>query len=148
MPLESHLARDARATPTLVMTTETMPPDRREALAARGVEVLICPATPEGHVDLSYMLRALGARGVISVLCEGGPTMAASLLAGEHIGRIYWLIAPEILGSASLAPAIATSTGAPKSTRLRINSTEMLGADLLVTATLSHVPANGDDTKP
>jgi diaminohydroxyphosphoribosylaminopyrimidine deaminase/5-amino-6-(5-phosphoribosylamino)uracil reductase len=137
LPLDGHLIRDAATTPTLIVTTEAMPAGRRDELASLGVDVLICRATHDGYVDLAAMLTALADRGIVSVLCEGGPTLAASLLAGGHVGRVYWLIAPEILGSATLAPAIATSTRTPIPIGLRIDSTAMLGADLLVTATPS-----------
>ena len=137
LPLDGHLVRDAATTPTLVVTTAAMPLDRREELTNRSVELLVCPATPDGYVDLAAMLTALGERGVVSVLCEGGPTIAAAMLAGGHIGRVYWFVAPEILGSATLAPAIATSTRTPIRTGLRVDSIAMLGADLLVTATPS-----------
>ena len=106
--------------------------------------MLICSAAHDGYVDLSAMLTALADRGIVSVLCEGGPTLAASLLAGGHVGRVYWLIAPEILGSATLAPAIATSARMPVSTGLRIDSTAMLGPDLLVTATPTPAQAHRD----
>jgi diaminohydroxyphosphoribosylaminopyrimidine deaminase/5-amino-6-(5-phosphoribosylamino)uracil reductase len=145
LPLEGHLVRESATTPTLVVTTPAMPEERREALTARGVEVLVCPATPEGFVDLSAMLTALGSRGIVSILCEGGPTIAAAMLAGGHIGRVYWLVAPEILGSATLAPAIATTTRTPSRTPLRIDSTIMLGSDLLVTATPSKTASNHAD---
>ncbi|HEY5093734.1 MAG TPA: bifunctional diaminohydroxyphosphoribosylaminopyrimidine deaminase/5-amino-6-(5-phosphoribosylamino)uracil reductase RibD [Candidatus Eremiobacteraceae bacterium] len=135
LPLDGHLVRDAATTPTLVVTTAAMPADRREALTEHGVEFLVCHATAEGYVDLGAMLTALGERGIISILCEGGPTIAAAMLAGAHVGRVYWLVAPEILGSATLAPAIATATRTPTRTGLRIDSIAMLGLDLLVTAT-------------
>jgi diaminohydroxyphosphoribosylaminopyrimidine deaminase/5-amino-6-(5-phosphoribosylamino)uracil reductase len=137
LPLDGHLTRDAATTPTLVVTTEAMPADRRDELASLGVEVLNCRATSDGYVDLTAMLTALADRGIVSVLCEGGPTLAAGLLDGGHVGRVYWLIAPEILGSATLAPAIAASSRMPIPTGLRIDSTAMLGPDLLVTATPS-----------
>jgi diaminohydroxyphosphoribosylaminopyrimidine deaminase/5-amino-6-(5-phosphoribosylamino)uracil reductase len=135
LPLDGHLTRDAATIPTMVVGTEAMPAERRAAFESRAVEVVICPATPEGYVDLGAMLSVLGGRGIVSILCEGGPTLAASLLAGAHVGRVYWFIAPEILGSAVLAPAIATSTRTPSSIALRIDSTAMLGADLLITGT-------------
>jgi riboflavin biosynthesis pyrimidine reductase len=91
------------------------------------------------------MLQVLGSRGIVSILCEGGPTLAASLLAGAHVGRVYWLIAPEILGSAALAPAIATSTRTPSSIGLRIDSTAMLGSDLLITSTPLHTSSSRDE---
>jgi diaminohydroxyphosphoribosylaminopyrimidine deaminase / 5-amino-6-(5-phosphoribosylamino)uracil reductase len=90
------------------------------------------------------MLTALADRGIVSVLCEGGPTLAAGLLAGGYIGRVYWLIAPEILGSATLAPAIAAASRVPIPTGLRIDSTVMLGPDLLVTATPSPTMSHRD----
>jgi len=147
LPLDGHLTRDAATTPTLVVTTEAMPASRREELASLGVELMLCQATQEGYVDLTSMLIALGDRGIVSVLCEGGPTLAAGLLAGGHVGRVYWLVAPEILGSAALAPSIATSTRIPTPTGLRFDSAFMLGPDLLVTATPSHATAHRDDGK-
>jgi diaminohydroxyphosphoribosylaminopyrimidine deaminase/5-amino-6-(5-phosphoribosylamino)uracil reductase len=145
LPLDGHLTRDAATIPTMVVGTEAMQAARRTALESRGVEVLICPATSEGYVDLASMLQVLGGRGIVSILCEGGPTLAASLLAGAHVGRVYWLIAPEILGSAVLAPAIATSTRTPSSIGLRIDSTAMLGSDLLITSTPLHTSSSRDE---
>ena len=145
LPLEGHLVRDSATTPTLVVTTSAMPDDRREALAKQRVEVLECAATHEGYVDLSSMLAILGKRGVISILCEGGPTLAASLLAGGHVGRVYWFVAPEVLGSAALAPAIATMNRTPMRTPLRIDSAVMLGSDVLVTATPTNAAPDHHD---
>jgi diaminohydroxyphosphoribosylaminopyrimidine deaminase/5-amino-6-(5-phosphoribosylamino)uracil reductase len=145
LPLDGHLTRDAATIPTMVVGTEAMPAARRTELESRGVEVLVCAATPDGLVDLTSMLQVLGSRGIVSILCEGGPTLAASLLAGAHVGRVYWLIAPEILGSAALAPAIATSTRTPSSIGLRIDSTAMLGSDLLITSTPLHTSSSRDE---
>jgi diaminohydroxyphosphoribosylaminopyrimidine deaminase/5-amino-6-(5-phosphoribosylamino)uracil reductase len=148
LPLDAHLARDATTIPTMVAGTEAMPAARRSELESRGVEVLVCPATPEGYVDLGSMLQTLGGRGIVSILCEGGPTLAAGLLAEAHVGRIYWLVAPEILGSAALAPAIATSTRIHGSIGLRIDATAMLGPDLVITSTPLNISSdrNGRST--
>jgi diaminohydroxyphosphoribosylaminopyrimidine deaminase/5-amino-6-(5-phosphoribosylamino)uracil reductase len=145
LPLDGHLTRDAAATPTMVVGTGAMPAARRAELESCGVEVMICPATPEGYVNLASMLQMLGSRGIVSILCEGGPTLAASLLAGAHVGRVYWLVAPEILGSAAVAPAIATSTRTPTSIALRIDSTAMLGSDLLITSTPTTASTSPND---
>jgi diaminohydroxyphosphoribosylaminopyrimidine deaminase/5-amino-6-(5-phosphoribosylamino)uracil reductase len=135
LPLDGHLTRDAVATPTMVVGTEAMPVARRAELESCGVEVMICPATPEGYVNLASMLQMLGSRGIVSILCEGGPTLAASLLAGAHVGRVYWLVAPEI----------ATSTRTPTSIALRIDSTAMLGSDLLITSTPTTASTSPND---
>jgi len=131
IPLTSHLVRDAAATPTMVATTAAIPAERRDALLELGVDVVTCAATSDEHVDLADLLSQLARRDILSVLCEGGPTIATALLAQRLVGKIYWLIAPEILGAASVAPAIDRVAGA---TRLRIESAVMLGEDVLVEA--------------
>lgn len=130
-PLESHLVRDAAATPTMIATTSAIPAERRDALLERGVQVMTCAAAPGGHVDLADLLSQLARRNVLSVLCEGGPTIATALLAQKLVGRIYWFIAPEILGAATVAPSIDRVAGAA---RLRIESAVMLGEDILIEA--------------
>jgi diaminohydroxyphosphoribosylaminopyrimidine deaminase / 5-amino-6-(5-phosphoribosylamino)uracil reductase len=39
------------------------------------------PLDAEGHVDLQHALRALAARGITRVFSEGGPMVAARLIA-------------------------------------------------------------------
>ncbi len=131
IPLDLHLVRETRTAPTLIATTSAMPADRREALGELGVEVVTCRATATGFVDLEDLLSELGRRNVLSVLCEGGPTLATSLLAGKLVGRVYWLMSPEILGSARVAPAI---DGVAGGTRLEVESATMLGDDVLIEA--------------
>ncbi len=131
LPLTSHLVRDAAATPTMIATTAAIPAERRDALVERGVEIVTCATTSDGRVDLADLLFQLAQRGILSVLCEGGPTIAAALLAQKLVGKIYWLVAPEILGSATVAPVITSFAGAA---RLRIESAVMLGEDVLIEA--------------
>jgi len=65
------------------------------------------PEAPlQERVDLGEALTALGARGFTSVLCEGGPTLATSLLAANLVDRIVWLGAPVFLESAGALPAL------------------------------------------
>ena len=41
-------------------------------------------------------MRALYAHGISSVLCEGGPTLAARSIAAGLVDRMYWAIAPRL----------------------------------------------------
>lgn len=59
-----------------------------------------------GQLDLHAALRELGAMGIRSVLCEGGPTLAAGLLAQGLVDRVHWLIAPALIGGAAAVPSI------------------------------------------
>src|SRR5579872_507482 len=130
-PLASHVVQDAATTPTMVAATTAIPAERRDALLERGVQVVTCASTPDGHVDLADLLSQLAQQNILSVLCEGGPTIATALLAQKLVGKIYWFIAPEILGAATVAPAIDRVAGAA---RLHLESAVMLGEDLLVEA--------------
>ena len=90
---QSALARTAREIPTIVVTTKTarLPAD----LANAGVEGL--PA----H-DLDDALVKLKARGVISLLVEGGAGLAASFLGAGSVDRLVIFQAPIVLGAGSL----------------------------------------------
>jgi diaminohydroxyphosphoribosylaminopyrimidine deaminase/5-amino-6-(5-phosphoribosylamino)uracil reductase len=80
-PLASRIVETAREFPTVVVTTAAAPAAREAALAARGVETARVEADPSGAVDLGAALRLLGQRGVTRVFSEGGPRVAAQLIA-------------------------------------------------------------------
>jgi diaminohydroxyphosphoribosylaminopyrimidine deaminase/5-amino-6-(5-phosphoribosylamino)uracil reductase len=89
----SVLARTARDVPTIIVTTETtrLPAD----LANAGVESL--PAR-----DLDDALFKLKARGITSLLVEGGAGLAASVLGAGCVDRLIIFQAPIVLGAGSL----------------------------------------------
>jgi diaminohydroxyphosphoribosylaminopyrimidine deaminase/5-amino-6-(5-phosphoribosylamino)uracil reductase len=134
IPLRSKLVRDRKRADTIVATTSAMPPEIRSALEKHGVSVLTCRAT-DGKVDIRDMLAQLGKQGLISILCEGGPTLAGALLRARCVGRIHWLIAPLILGSdpnaGGSAGPVSAVAGAPGA-RIRIEAVRTLGQDVLV----------------
>ncbi len=83
------------------------------------------------QLDLSAALQALRERGISSVLCEGGPTMAAHLFEEGLVDRFHWLIAPRLLRSQTSVPVL--SSGSLSGLRgLRFDRVEQLGEDVLV----------------
>lgn len=86
-----------RSAPTIVLTTDAAPPDRRTAWEAGGAEVVDVPPSESG-VDLHAGMRVLGERGICHVLYEGGPTVAASLVAAGLADRILLYLAPKLIG--------------------------------------------------
>jgi diaminohydroxyphosphoribosylaminopyrimidine deaminase/5-amino-6-(5-phosphoribosylamino)uracil reductase len=89
-----------------------------------------------GRLDIGEGLVALKAAGISSVLCEGGPTFAALLLAGGFVDRLVWLVAPVFLRNPQAVPALAGDV-AGKLDDWRFESVERCGDDLLLTAKLS-----------
>jgi riboflavin-specific deaminase-like protein len=89
-----HLVTGAVA-PTLLVTCAAADPDRRAALAAAGVEVLVCG---DDDVDLPTALDELAARGLEQVICEGGPALFRAALAAGVVDELDLTIAPLLVG--------------------------------------------------
>jgi diaminohydroxyphosphoribosylaminopyrimidine deaminase / 5-amino-6-(5-phosphoribosylamino)uracil reductase len=98
LPMESHLVTTAAETPTCVITTQDASPSLEEALSEAGVSVIRVSSTAEGRVDMTAALRALAAREVVSVLCEGGAELAGSLFAARLPDELHMFVAPILLG--------------------------------------------------
>jgi riboflavin-specific deaminase-like protein len=81
--------------PTVLVTCAAAGPDRRAALAAAGVDVLVCG---EDEVDLPMALTALADRGVEQVLCEGGPALFRTALTAGVVDELDLTIAPLLVG--------------------------------------------------
>lgn len=91
----------------LIAATRNAPAGRARALEARGAELLFLPSGRDGRVGLLALLRALARRGLNALLVEGGPTLAGSLLDKGLVDRVYFFLAPFLLGGARAPGAIA-----------------------------------------
>ena len=81
--------------PTILVTCAASDGERREALAAAGVDVLVCG---DDEVDLSLTRDRLAALGHEHVLCEGGPTLFRDALAAGVVDELDLSIAPALVG--------------------------------------------------
>ncbi|HVE97283.1 MAG TPA: dihydrofolate reductase family protein [Pseudonocardiaceae bacterium] len=116
---QRRVARGLAPDPLAVVVSRrlTLPPDlplladkhsRVIVLTASGEELTQCAAqvgylrpAPGEELDLATMLARLRAEhGVRSVLCEGGPTLNASLLPAGLVDELFLAIAPALAGSA------------------------------------------------
>ena len=50
------------------------------------------------HVDLPAALDELAGRGLARVLCEGGPTLLADLVASGRLDELCLTVAPQLVG--------------------------------------------------
>jgi diaminohydroxyphosphoribosylaminopyrimidine deaminase/5-amino-6-(5-phosphoribosylamino)uracil reductase len=77
---------------------------RVQGLEARGAETVVLPGRRPGrrrpHLDLLAGLRQLLARGVHSVLLEGGGNLAWSLLEQGCLDQVTAIVAPKLVGGA------------------------------------------------
>ena len=98
MSPECKLARTAGVTAVWLVCTPSAPQGAREALRAKGVEIIEVAATDGGRVDVTAMAEALGSRGLTRVLVEGGGQVAAAFLKAGLIDRITSYRAGIVLG--------------------------------------------------
>lgn len=90
------------------------------------------------QLDLAAAMRELRARGVQSVLCEGGPTLGARLIEADVVDRLYWAIAPVLLTSGHAVPVLAGADVAALQRRLRFDLVERVGEDVVLSGTFEH----------
>jgi diaminohydroxyphosphoribosylaminopyrimidine deaminase/5-amino-6-(5-phosphoribosylamino)uracil reductase len=133
-PLESNLVASAREIPTCIVTVVDAPATAAAELEAHGVSIVRVPATSSGRCDMSAALRALAAREVVSVLCEGGAELAGSLLAGRLPSELHVFIAPVLLGPRGIPGAVdwAGPEAPAHAPRIDSPSWELCGDDAYV----------------
>lgn len=119
---------------TIVLAPAGAP--ERFANLSRVAEVVFVGGPSDVQLDLRAAMRALFALEVQSVLCEGGPTLGARLLAAGVVDRIYWAIAPRFLAAPDAVPVLAGADLATMSARVRFDGLEMVGEDAVMTGTV------------
>jgi diaminohydroxyphosphoribosylaminopyrimidine deaminase/5-amino-6-(5-phosphoribosylamino)uracil reductase len=123
------------AAPTLVVVTGSAPDDAVRRLREAGAEV-VAVAAEGGWVSLAEMLGCLAARGVVSLLMEGGATLAGSFAAAGLIDRYLFYVAPKLLGGGS-APGVLEGWSAAtigEARPLVLRATRRMGEDLRLEA--------------
>jgi diaminohydroxyphosphoribosylaminopyrimidine deaminase/5-amino-6-(5-phosphoribosylamino)uracil reductase len=135
VPLSSRVISGELPGHTIVCTTERAPESQRAQLVDRGVEVIVLPER-EGRVDVSAAMEALGRREVTSILCEGGGTLAWSLVEGGVVDKVLAFVAPKIVGGEG-APTPVGGLGMDRMSQavgLVDVTWTSIGPDLLLTA--------------
>ena len=88
---------------------------------------------PSGRVSLKPALEALAARGIQSLLVEGGAAIHGAFIAAGLVDRVALFLAPKLLGGGI---TIASGANLPLARALTLGpiSVRSLGSDLLLTA--------------
>lgn len=132
LPPAAKVLVSAHTVPTVVIADHA-DEGTRTLLASRGAELI-----EVGPGGLREGLAQLAGRGLLDILCEGGPGLAGSLLGDDLIDRLRLFVAPLIVGrgapDAFAAPAVAAVA---QSWRLRAVTHERICDDLLIGGALT-----------
>lgn len=83
---------------TIIATVNYSSDHKRKYIAATGAQIITVDDDKEGKVDLKKLLKELAARGISSVLIEGGAQIITSILKENLADRLVMVVAPKILG--------------------------------------------------
>jgi diaminohydroxyphosphoribosylaminopyrimidine deaminase/5-amino-6-(5-phosphoribosylamino)uracil reductase len=125
LPEGSRLASTAGESPTVVIAGPAAPDEAARRLEGLGVMVERVPLDAEAHVDLHQALGALAARGITRVFSEGGPKVAARLIALRLADEVALITADKPLGRSGV-PALSPDARAALLDRSRYAPVETL----------------------
>ena len=132
IPLEAALVAGDDGPQTIVVA-ESVDAGQEAALRERGVEVI-----ETGEAGLDAGLRALAQRGLLDILCEGGPGLAGALVAAGLVDRACLFVAPVLIGRGApellALPAVGSVSEA---WCLQDPQWEIVGPDAMVSGTLA-----------
>ena len=107
LPLESCLVQTAKQADLLVFTRPDCDIAQRQALEAKGVQVIICEYLKGGRPHPEFIADFCWKMGLYSILLEAGPTLNKAYFDAGLVDKIVELIAPEKLhnGYAGFSPS-------------------------------------------
>lgn len=129
---DSALGRSAGAVPLWLCHGPAAPPGTRAAWEDAGARLLPCAGGADGRLAIDDVLARLGDAGLTRVFCEGGGTLAASLLAAGLVDELAVFHAGRVLGATGL-PAVGPLPDVPlaQAPRFRLLDCQHMGPDTL-----------------
>lgn len=116
LPPQSKIVAGARRIATLLAAGPAADPGAKAALEAKGVQILATEVA-DGGIALPELLEDLAARGVSTLMVEGGAETARRFLGEDLVDRIALFGAPMEIGADGVASPI-TADAEPVGFRL------------------------------
>jgi diaminohydroxyphosphoribosylaminopyrimidine deaminase / 5-amino-6-(5-phosphoribosylamino)uracil reductase len=108
---QSRLGQTAHQSPVWLCHTKAAPQAAIDAWAATGAKLILCDAH-NTQINLPDALQRLAALGLTRILCEGGATLAAALIADHLIDELITFTAGKLIGATG-HPALGPIPNAP-----------------------------------
>ena len=116
----------------IIAATRNIDREKLSRLNALGAHVWEFDSA-DGLVPLSQLFAKLGENNVTSVLCEGGSTLASSLLKEKLVDKIIFNVAPKLLGCGFDAVKDLNIDNLDSAICLKKIDVETLGDDIVIT---------------
>lgn len=137
IPEDCAICQSACEIPTiLIVAQQRNETDKDQRLKDKGVEILALPGQ-EGKIDLQALMALLNERNLSSVLVEAGPTLCSSFLRENLVDKIFYFIAPKIIGGQQNVYKDFQITYLSDAVQLSIDEIKNIHGDILVSAYVS-----------
>lgn len=104
--INANVVQDKSAK-TIVATTDKADKDKILKLQAQDVDVIVVDKDEKDKVDIEKLLDILGQQNICSILVEGGATLSGSFVAKKLVDKVYFFIAPKIVGGKEAKTPVA-----------------------------------------
>lgn len=104
--INANVVQDKSAK-TIVATTDKADKDKILKLQAQDVDVIVVDKDENDKVDIEKLLDILGQQNICSILVEGGATLSGSFVAKKLVDKVYFFIAPKIVGGKEAKTPVA-----------------------------------------
>lgn len=117
----------------IVLTSEKSVAKIRKikSIQGLGVKILFVKENREGNISLKHALQLLGKENISSLLVEGGSKVFSSFIKENLYDDILLFISPKLLGDGIPVVSHIGVPGVRRALKLKINSIEMSGEDIL-----------------
>ena len=104
--INANVVQDKSAK-TIIATTDKADKDKILKLQAQDVDVIVVDKDKNDKVDIEKLLDILGQTNICSILVEGGATLSGSFVAKKLVDKVYFFIAPKIIGGKEAKTPVA-----------------------------------------
>lgn len=120
---------------TVIATTDRAKKAKIAALEKMGIQILIVDKDEYDHVDIVKLMDILGQQNICSILVEGGSSIHGSLVKNRLVDKVYFFIAPKIVGGKNAKSPVMGEGISDLMQALEIEEieTEKLAGDILIT---------------
>lgn len=122
---------DQTLAPTLIITTDQANKTRIQEWKAKGVEVQLVNASPEG-VNLLETWRLIGARSILQLLIEGGSRLHTSLLKTSLYNELLVYIGPLLIGCTGQPAFLHHINHLKEAQRLTLQHVQQMGQSIRI----------------
>lgn len=132
IPSQAKILQNTSGAKTLIATTQSADAPQFQRFADSGVEIIQIDTDDHNKVDLRKLFKILAARGISSILVEGGAQIITSVLKNNLANRLVAIIAPKIIGKGIEAIGDLHISDLKNAKKISFQQIKRIGPDIMI----------------